>query len=148
MPWPGISIDRCRDSGQSFKYYSAQSSIKLAGLFKHGAFVAGNHDLTLTLNPVTVVLDPPLFYFETGRSDAIRRLQVWLSPGRWSAHFFQIHSSLRIYPSGHLLLIFVPARGRLIFGGSNRVEKEKGVSLEPFRSRLLTPFQSPGADSK
>src|SRR5450759_1036789 len=71
MPWPGILIHRCRDSGQSFKYYSAHRSIKLAGLLKHGTFVAGNHDLTLTLYPIAVVLNPSLFNFETGRSNTV-----------------------------------------------------------------------------
>ncbi|AII61644.1 hypothetical protein X794_03340 [Dehalococcoides mccartyi CG5] len=39
-------------------------------------------------------------------------------------------------------LSFVPGRGR-VMAGCNLAEKEKGVSLEPFRSRLLTPFFKP-----
>jgi hypothetical protein len=37
-------------------------------------------------------------------------------------------------------LSLIPGRGRVISGGATWPEKGKGVSLEPFRSRLLTPF--------
>ena len=45
--------------------------IKLVKLLKHGAFVAGDQDITLPIHPIAIMSDPSLFNLEPGRGNAV-----------------------------------------------------------------------------
>ncbi len=117
-------------------------------LFKHGALVAGDHDFTLAVHTVPVMLDAAFFDLHPVRGDAVHAGAVGL--GRGSLSVGDGDFPLELVPACVFTHVntssIVIARSRPgDFRGATWSERKRGQP-EPLRSRLLTPFLvAPGA---
>ncbi|MDO8715958.1 MAG: hypothetical protein Q7J73_04020 [Dehalococcoidales bacterium] len=136
---------RCRDSGKTDKGSAlVWICIKaVSALFEHSALVAGDHDHALPIHTRAVMFHASLFDLETSGSDTLHTGAIGLGCGSLLVGDGDV--LLELGPACVLTHVdtscFVDARSRPgSFRAATWSEKDKGVSLEPFRSKLLTPF--------
>ncbi|MFC2002791.1 hypothetical protein ACFLV4_02440 [Chloroflexota bacterium] len=104
-------------------------------LFKHGAFVAGDHDFTLPIDTVAVVVDAAFLDLHPAGSNAIHAGTIGLgsrSLGVGDGNvFLEFRPACVLTHMGTSSIVFTRSRPGVLKGGCNLAEKEKGSALNP-----------------
>ncbi|MFC1906840.1 hypothetical protein ACFLW8_01970 [Chloroflexota bacterium] len=104
-------------------------------LFKHGAFVAGDHDFALAVDTVAVVVNAAFLDLHPAGSNPVHTGAVGLGSGSLGVGdgdvFLEFRPACVLTHMGTSSIVFTRSRPGVLKGRSNLAEKEKGSALNP-----------------